>query len=155
MRTRYPYSKPLKLFLCSKMKPCACLTLSWVRAQHPLFSTTASGSSKIKGLRQRTITAPQMFSAWWMRASANAAWFSKFRFCSEAGQQESQPHPTRVYALTAASVDTKVHSFIVHEGTVAEPGHLLWHPLLKIQPHVWGKCASGAATSGTKISAVS
>lgn len=121
----------------------------------PLFSTAARRSSEIKGLRWRTVRALRCFLPGELELQPSAACFSNFSFCSRfqrGGQAGTpgNPHLTRVYALTAASVDTKIHSFIVEKGTVAEPGHLLWQvSTQKKLPDVSGKCADGAATSHT------
>lgn len=63
-----------------------------------------------------------------MRASAKRSLVLKLQVLFPFSvRQAGIPHLTCVYALTAASGDTKIHSFIVQAGTVAEPGRLLWH----------------------------
>lgn len=133
MRTRYPYSEPLQLFLCSRMKPCARLTPSWARAQRPpLQHHCCCWEQRDKRFAAENDHSPPDVFCPVNESSSECSLVIEIQVLRWGGPAgiPGEPHLTRVYALTAASVDTKVHSFIVQEGTVAEPGRLLWPPPL-------------------------
>lgn len=133
MRTRYPYSEPLQLFLCPRMKPCARLTPSWARAQRPpLQHHCCCWEQRDKRFAAENDHSPPDVFCPVNESSSECSLVIEIQVLRWGGPAgiPGEPHLTRVYALTAASVDTKVHSFIVQEGTVAEPGRLLWPPPL-------------------------